>query len=326
MNEFELIARHFTRPVPPGGTVLVGIGDDCARLAAGTSEFTVTTDMLLEGRHFLPGADPEALGHKALAVNLSDLAAAGSAPRCFFLALALPAADEAWLTAFARGLFALADSHGCVLAGGDTTRAPQVASGAGPLTICITALGEVPRGAALTRAGARVDDDLYVSNCIGDAALALRAAAGEAALDFVDAAAVQARLDRPQPRVALGLALRGLASSCIDVSDGLLGDLAHICERSHVGAQLDWAALPLSAALRRQPLEVQQQCALAGGDDYELLFTAPPAARREIAAAAARAVTPVARIGRIVAGDRPIVVDAQGRPVTGRFASYDHFG
>ena len=326
MNEFELIARHFTRPVPPGGTVLVGIGDDCARLAAGASEFTVTTDMLLEGRHFLPGADPEALGHKALAVNLSDLAAAGSAPRCFFLALALPAADEAWLAAFARGLFALADSHGCVLAGGDTTRAPQIASGAGPLTICITALGEVPRGAALTRTGARVDDDVYVSNCIGDAALALRSAAGDAALDFVDAAAVQARLDRPQPRVALGLALRELASSCIDVSDGLLGDLAHICERSGVGAQLDWPALPLSAALRRQPLEVQQQCALAGGDDYELLFTAPPAARREIAAAAARAATPVARIGRIVAGDRPVVVDAQGRPVTGRFASYDHFG
>jgi thiamine-monophosphate kinase len=223
-------------------------------------------------------------------------------------------------------LFALADNHGCVLAGGDTTRAPQIASGAGPLTICITALGEVPRGAALTRTGACIDDDLYVSNCIGDAALALRSAAGDAALDFVDAAAVQARLDRPQPRVALGLALRGLASSCIDVSDGLLGDLAHICERSGVGAQLDWPALPLSAALRRQPLEVQQQCALAGGDDYELLFTAPPASRREIAATAARAATPVARIGRIVAGDRPIALDAQGRPLAGRFASYDHFG
>lgn len=326
MNEFDLIARYFTRPVPAGGTVLAGIGDDCARLAAGPAEFTVSTDMLLEGRHFVAGADPEALGHKALAVNLSDLAAAGSTPRCFFLALALPTADEGWLAAFAHGLFALADRHGCVLAGGDTTRTPQVRNAPGPLTICITAIGEVPRGAALNRAGARADDDIYVSSAVGDAALALRAAAGEATLDFVDAAAVQARLDRPEPRVALGLALRGLATSCIDVSDGLLGDLGHLCERSSVGAQLDWPALPLSAALRRQPLEIQQQCALAGGDDYELLFTARPDARREVSAAAARAGTPVARIGRIVPGSTACVLDAQGKPLAGRFASFDHFG
>jgi thiamine-monophosphate kinase len=332
VNEFELISRYFTRTPPPGSLVAAGVGDDCALLDAGAQQLAVTTDMLVEGRHFVAGCDPEALGHKALAVNLSDLAAAGSAPRCFFLALALPTADEAWLTAFARGLLALADRHGCVLAGGDTTRTPRIQTQPGPLTICVTAIGSVPRGAALTRGGARAGDDIYVSNTVGDAALALAAQAHAQAgaraveLDFVDAAAVQARLDRPEPRVALGQALRGVASACIDVSDGLVGDLAHIGERSNVGARLDWAAVPRSPALRRQALEVQQRCALAGGDDYELLFTAPAAARKRVQAAAAQAGVTVVRIGEVIAQPGIAVVDEHGHALAGRFAAYDHFG
>lgn len=329
MNEFDLIARHFTRTPPAGSVVAQGVGDDCALLDLGDRQFAVTSDLLLEGRHFFPDVDPEALGHKALAVNLSDLAAAGSTPRAFFLALALPRADDAWLAAFARGLFALADRHGCVLAGGDTTRTPTVETRPGPLTICITALGEVPRGLAHTRAGARAGDELYVSGSVGEAGLALAARAGETTLDFVDAAAVQARLDRPEPRVALGVALRGVASSCMDVSDGLLGDLNHICARSQVGAQVDWSALPRAPALQRQPIELQQRCALAGGDDYELLFTAPPTQRHAVQAAARRAGVAVTRIGRIVEAavtqGRAQALDADGRPLAGRFASYDHF-
>jgi thiamine-monophosphate kinase len=326
MNEFELIARYFTRPVPAGSIVAAGVGDDCALLDHGERQLAVTTDLLLEGRHFVAGCDPESLGHKALAVNLSDLAAAGSTPRCFFLALALPAADAAWLAAFARGLLALADRHGCVLAGGDTTRAPSVETHAGPLTVCITAIGEVPRGAALTRGGAQAGDEVYVSNAVGDAALALAAAAGGlGGLDFVDAAAVQTRLDRPEPRVALGQALRGIATACIDVSDGLLGDLAHIGERSRVGARIAWPDVPLSPALRRQPIAIQQRCALAGGDDYELLFTAPSAARRRVQSAAAQAGVAVARIGTITAESGVTVVDEHGRALTGAFAAFDHF-
>mgnify|MGYP002783862237 CR=1 FL=1 len=330
MTEFDLIARHFTRAPPAGSVVLAGVGDDCARLAGSDDEWAVTTDLLLEGRHFFSDVDPEALGHKALAVNLSDLAAAGATPRCFFLALALPQANDAWLAAFARGLFALADAHQCVLAGGDTTRAPQLDTRPGPLTVCITAMGTLPRSAALTRGGARADDELYVSGTVGDAALALAARAGRATLDFVDAAAVQARLDRPTPRVALGQALRGVASACMDVSDGLLGDLGHLCTRSQVAAMVEWTVVPRSPALQRQPVELQQHCALAGGDDYELLFTAPPAQRRAVQAAARTAGVAVTRIGRIEPPGRDgavaQAVDAQGRPLPGRFASYDHFG
>jgi thiamine-monophosphate kinase len=326
VNEFELIARYFTRTPPAGSLVAAGVGDDCALLDLGGRQLAVTSDLLLEGRHFLAGCDPEALGHKALAVNLSDLAAAGSAPRCFFLALALPAADEGWLAAFARGLLALADRHGCVLAGGDTTRVPQIDARPGPLTICITAIGEVPRGAALTRAGAQPGDDVYVSGTVGDAALALVAAGGgELQLDFVDAAAVQARLDRPEPRVALGQALRGIATACIDVSDGLLGDLTHVGERSGIGARIEWAAVPQSPALRRQRSEVRQRCALAGGDDYELLFAAPAAQRKRVQSAAAQAGVAVTRIGEVVSEPGVIVVDEHGRKLTGSFAAYDHF-
>jgi thiamine-monophosphate kinase len=328
MGEFELIARYFTRPPAAGGMVARGVGDDCAVLDLGDRWLALTTDMLVEGRHFFAGAEPEALGHKALAVNLSDLAAAGAAPRCFFLALALPQADEVWLAAFSRGMLALADAHGCTLAGGDTTRS----SAGGPLTICITAVGETPPGAALSRAGALVGDDLWVSGEVGDAALALErlrsavapAQAGAQCLCSTTGTPTVCR--RPEPRVALGLRLRGLASSCIDVSDGLLGDLGHIRERSGVGAELLWSAVPRSPTLRAQPQEVEQRCALAGGDDYELLFTAAPAQRDAVQTAGAAAGVAVKRIGRITAEPGCRVLDADGRMIdTAGLASFDHF-
>ena len=327
MNEFELIDRYFTRPVPAGGLVRQGVGDDCALLDCGERLLAMTTDLLLEGRHFLPGADPEALGHKALAVNLSDLAAAGATPRAFQLALALPGADEAWLGAFCRGLFALADAHGCVLAGGDTTRVPQVATVAGPLTICITALGDLPRQTARTRGGARPGDDLWVSGALGDARAALACRRGE--LDAVPArhaAAFAMRMDRPQPRVALGVALRGVAGAAIDVSDGLLGDLGHILKRSGVGAAIEWERVPLSEALRALPLSRQQEFALAGGDDYELLFTAAAAHRAGVEAAGAAADVPLARIGRIGPPQEGLRVrDAGGTELPLPWRGFDHF-
>jgi len=327
MTEFELIARFFDRPIAPGGIVARGIGDDCALLDfGGPNQVAVTTDMLVAGRHFFADAAPADIGHKALAVNLSDLAAAAAEPRCFFLALALPSADEAWLLAFSQALLALAAEHGCVLAGGDTTRTPDAAGTAGPLTINITAVGEVPHGRALTRAGARAGDDIWISGQLGDAALALEASAGRVRLTASDAAAARVRLDRPTPRVALGLALRGLATACIDVSDGLIGDLGHILDRSKAGAVLEWAIIPRSHLLSVQEQKIQLGCVLAGGDDYELTFTAPPSQRSAIEAAGRAARTSVTRVGAITDGRDLIVRDEAGRPMDTPFKAYDHFG
>ena len=327
MTEFELIARYFDRPVAPGGPVARGIGDDCALLDfGGSNQLAVTTDMLIAGRHFFPADAADSVGHKALAVNLSDLAAAGARPRCFFLALGLPTADETWLAGFSAGLSALADEHGCVLAGGDTNRTPVTAGRAGPITICITALGEVERGAALTRAGARVGDDIWVSGQLGDAALALEERAGNATLAQVEAQAARLRLERPTPRVILGVALRRTATACIDISDGFIGDLGHVLARSGVGASVNWAALPCTAAMRRQPQATQLRCVLAGGDDYELLFTAPPSSRPAVQAAGAEAHTPVTRVGAITEGRDLVVRDEVGLPIDMPFKAYDHFG
>jgi len=320
LGEFDLIARFFTRPVPAGRPdIALAVGDDCAVLQPAPGEqWAVSTDTLVEGIHFLPAVDPAALGHKALAVNLSDLAACGAEPRCFFLALALPRIDEAWLQPFSQGLFALADAHGCVLAGGDTTRSPH------GVVITITVMGAVPQGQALLRSGARAGDDLWVSGTLGDAAFGLAVRQGESgAAD--DAATGIERLERPRPQVALGLALRGLATSAIDVSDGLLGDLGHVLERSAVGARVAWDRVPRSLELRRQPVADQRRWALTGGDDYELLFTAPAARRDAVERAAAAAGATVTRIGEMTSTGRLELVDADGRAMDTAPRAFDHF-
>lgn len=309
MGEFDLIAKYFNRDASQG------IGDDCAVFTptAGT-QLCISSDMLVEGRHFFAGVNPEALGHKALAVNLSDLAACGATPRAFTLALSLPRVDEAWLEGFSRGLFALADLHGCTLIGGDTTK--------GPLNICITVFGEVPiidgKGQALLRSGAKVCDDIYVSGTdtdhVGQARLALEIMRGNVNADAATLEFVRHRLERPTPRVNLGVALRGIATSCIDISDGLLGDLGHILKASNVGATVQTAWIKGSL-----------EFALAGGDDYELLFTAPPSQKDALQALTDKAFTSFTCIGQVtdVLGLR--VLDATGEPLQNTFTSFDHF-
>ena len=315
LGEFDLITKYFTRPAK---RAVLGIGDDCALLQpAPGMQLAISSDMLVEGRHFLSTVSPQRLGHKALAVNLSDLAASGAKPVAFTLAIAMPRADEALLAGFARGLFALADQHECELVGGDTTL--------GPLNICITVFGEVPPGQALLRSGARAGDDLYVSGCVGDARLALECFRGTVALAGEAFEQVRMAMEQPQPRIALGIALRGVATSAIDVSDGLLGDLAHILLRSPVGASVEVDALPRSAVLSTQALALQRECTLAGGDDYELLFTAPPSQADAVQAAARRAGVPATRIGRIDGSRQLTLTDAQGRHVPHTFGSFDHF-
>lgn len=336
LGEFELIERFFKRAAGSGaGAVALGVGDDCALLrAAPGTQLAISSDMLVEGRHFFANVDPALLGHKALAVNLSDLAACGAKPVAFTLALALPKVDEAWLAAFSRGLFALADTHGCALIGGDTTR--------GPLNICITIFGEVPvvdgRSQALLRLGARPGDDIYVSGTLGDARFALEALLGKLDVPAAVLESARLRLERPTPRVALGLALRGLATAAIDVSDGLLGDLAHILKASACGATIDTSIAIDLMAVGTQVAGVAGQSelkigreqlltfVLAGGDDYELLFTAPPSVRATVQAASMASNTPVSRIGQIELQGGLRLIDARGQPVRGRFDSFDHFG
>ena len=327
MGEFDLIARYFTRPVRPDGAAVLGVGDDCALLApAPGMQLAISSDMLVEGRHFFADVDPEALGHKALAVNLSDLAACGARPLAFTLALSLPRVDESWLAGFARGMWQLADAHGCELVGGDTTQ--------GPLNICITVFGEVPPRQALLRSGARPGDDLYVSGTLGDARLALEALLGHITLPADVPARARQRLERPTPRVALGLQLRGIASSAMDLSDGLVGDVSHILKASRVGAVIDVdvttnliaASAYLSSGSGIFDAELLRRCTLSGGDDYELAFTSPPDRRNAVAAAAAACGTAVTRIGTVVAEPGLRLVDGQGQPVENRYASFDHFG
>lgn len=325
MGEFDLIARYFRHPVRRAA---LGVGDDCAllRVAPG-QQLAVSSDMLVLGRHFLDGDDPHALGHKSLAVNLSDLAACGARPLAFTLALALPEADARWLEPFAHGLLALARAHDCDLVGGDTT--------AGPLTICITVFGEVPtsdgHSQALLRSGARPGDDLYVSGTLGDARLALEAARGQWNLPSALLGIAGARLHRPTPRVALGQALRAIASAAIDISDGLLGDLAHVLTASNAGARIDRATLDRLMACSGTALDAcvprphQLACVLAGGDDYELAFTAPADRREAVTAAASASATPVTRIGQIQSQPGVQVVDAGGQTVSGDWRSFDHF-
>ncbi|MBA4261329.1 MAG: thiamine-phosphate kinase [Comamonadaceae bacterium] len=323
MGEFELIRRHFQRAgVAQPTQVLLGVGDDCALLQPTPGhQLAVSTDMLVEGRHFLADVGPEALGHKALAVNLSDLAAMGARPLGFTLALSLPRADDAWLAGFARGLFALADAHACPLVGGDTTR--------GPLNLCITVFGEVTPSRALRRDAARVGDDLYVSGRTGEARLALEWLLGtpwaRAAVGTMLPSDLRARLERPMPRLALGRALAGVAHAALDLSDGLAGDLGHILRASGVGAELHLAALPLAPALAALPEAERQTCLLGGGDDYELLFTAPPSARESVQAAAQASDTGVTRIGAITDQPGLRLLAADGQALRWQAVGFDHF-
>ncbi len=315
MGEFELIARYFTRPVR---RAVLGVGDDCALFApAPGMQVAVSSDMLVEGRHFLSTVAPQRLGHKALAVNLSDLAACGAEPLAFTLALALPRADELFIAPFAQGVWALADAHNIELIGGDTT--------AGPFNICITVLGQVPPHQALLRSGARAADELWVSGQLGDARLALEVFRGQLALSGDAFEQVRMAMEMPTPRVALGMALRGLASSAIDVSDGLLGDLQHVLRRSGVGAVVMVDALPRSAVLASQSVALQHLCLLSGGDDYELLFTAPAARHSDVLAASRQAQVASTCIGHIVAGHELRVLDAQGGAVASHLPGFDHF-
>ncbi|MPT54732.1 MULTISPECIES: thiamine-phosphate kinase [Delftia] len=318
MGEFDLIRRFFQRPVHRAA---LGVGDDCALLApAPGMQLAVSSDMLVEGRHFFADVDPRLLGHKSLAVNLSDLAACGARPLAFTLALSLPRADAAWTEAFAAGLLALADAHGCELVGGDTTQ--------GPLNICITVFGEVPPGQALLRSGARAGDDIWVSGSLGDARLALEALLGHTTLPPGTLAAARQRLEAPTPRVALGQALRGIASSALDVSDGLLGDLGHILEQSRVGASLDTRLItPLLDAGRHTPLAIDllHQCTLSGGDDYELCFTAPADRRDAVQSAGRDSATRVTRIGCIEEQPGLRLIGPDGAAMAPRWASFDHF-
>lgn len=318
-GEFSLIGRHFTWPAPSAD---LGVGDDAALLRVSPGmQLAVSTDLLVEGTHFLAGTDPGRLGHKSLAVNLSDMAAMGATPRWATLALALPSVEDEWLAAFAGGMRALADAHATELVGGDTTR--------GPLSICMTIFGEVPAGQALRRDGARVGDDVWVSGTLGDAAIGLAVLTGGRA-PVLDAAATQAcvrRLEAPQPQVALGIALRGAATAALDVSDGFAADLGHILHRSGVGAHIAFDRLPLSAALARFAGDDTVRVAvLGGGDDYELCFTASPPAAAAVERAAGLAGVRVTRVGRIVSGSGLTIVDGAGLPLQASRAGFDHFG
>ena len=323
LSEFDLIKQYFTRARPgraTGGPNTLGIGDDCALLMpAPGKQLAISSDMLVEGRHFFAGADARMLGHKSLAVNLSDLAAMGARPLAFTLSLALPRADPDWLAGFSQGLFALADEHDCELIGGDTTK--------GPLTICITIYGELTPGQALRRAAAQVGDDIWVSGTLGDARLALAVYWHEHTLDAAAMARAAPRMHQPTPRVALGRALaeRGIGHAALDISDGLVGDLGHILAASSVGATLCVDALPAGPVLATQARALRQRFCLAGGDDYELCFSAPVGQREAVLAAAADTATPVSRVGVIEAAGGLRLVDADGAALAIEVAGFDHF-
>ncbi len=318
LSEFDLISRYFSRP---SCYATLGVGDDCALLPPCPGmQMAISTDMLVEGRHFFPYADPEKLGHKCLAVNLSDLAAMGATPRAFTLALSLPEANPNWLAAFSEGLFAVADAHGCELIGGDTTK--------GPLTICITIFGEIPPGLALRRDAAQAGDDIWVSGTLGAARMALAVYRHELSIDVAMQHAAAARLHTPTPRIPLGLALRGIAHAAIDISDGLIGDLGHILDRSKLGGTLNVDALPHGDILAVLPPEMRRRFTLAGGDDYELCFTAPTTNRAAVLAAAQSAATAVTRVGTIDASPGLRLIDANGAMINLQslaLSSFDHF-
>jgi thiamine-monophosphate kinase len=326
LGEFDVISRFFTRPPSfQHSAVHVGVGDDCALLSVSPGHvLTTSMDLLVAGRHFFPDVNPKHLGHKALAVNLSDLAACGAKPLAFLLGISLPRVDQTWLSEFSAGLFALADQHGCVLMGGDTTACD------GPVTISITVFGEVPVNRALLRSGARVGDGIYVSGQLGDARLALEHRLGKLTLPPTALQAALPSLELPIPRISLGIALRGIASACIDLSDGLYGDLQHVLAASRCGADLfQTSVLSCSGVQSLLPADFSSsyllQTVSSGGDDYELLFTAPDVHSHAIQAIAARLDTDLHRIGRITESPGIRMLDEQGVPLQVLCASFDHF-
>jgi thiamine-monophosphate kinase len=315
--EFELIARHFTRPA---ANAVLGVGDDCALLSVTNGmDLAISTDTMVSGTHFFPDVNPENLGHKALAVNLSDMAAMGALPYWAMLAVTLPHVDHAWLAAFAKGFFDLAQEYNVSLVGGDTTRGPS-------LTMTVTIMGEVPAGAALRRGGAKVGNDIWVSGNVGDAALAVAHRYGRVVLAEPDYQEAVMRLYEPTPRVALGQALRGLATSAIDVSDGLLADLTHICRLSGVGATVDLNSVPVSAiGAKHIETDAGRNAILAGGDDYELCFTAHPNSRDSIQELEDVLGVPITRVGQIKRGKGVSLLGNDGKAVKIDGRGYDHF-
>lgn len=318
-TEFDLIARYFDRPAPPG---YLGVGDDCALIPLTPGHRLATsTDLLIQGRHFFPDMDPRALGHKALAVNLSDLAAMGARPLACLLALSVPSVDHAWLEAFAGGFHALAQRAGCPLVGGDTTRSE------GGIAISVTVMGEVPPGDALRRSAARAGDDIWLTGTLGAPDVALRLLQGRLPPDERLLAGTRRRLEWPEPPLAFAAALAGIAHAALDISDGLVQDLGHILKASACGAELDYAELPVDEALAEAGLadELIRDAVLAGGDVYQLCFTAAPAERARILDLAGHMAQRVSRVGRILAapglrirhGDRAVALPAQG--------GFDHF-
>ena len=297
-GEFDLIERFFKTAANSLCTnadqgITLGIGDDCALIKPrADEEVAITSDMLVEGRHFFAGANPELLGRKALAVNLSDLAAMGARPLGFTLAIALPTVDNTWLEAFSKGLFAMANEYSCPLIGGDTT--------AGPLTLSITAFGALPKGEAIRRSGAKPGDDIWVSGTVGDARLVLAALRHEITLSAEDLQQIEHRMHNPTPRVELGMQLRNIASAALDVSDGLLGDLRHILKQSQVDAEIHLDKLPKSDTLQKQDAQIQNQFAACGGDDYEICFTAPASQRDNIQVISKLIGLPLTMIGKTV--------------------------
>ena len=319
MSEFELIARHFARLGAERGDVRVGVGDDGAVvMPPAARELVMVVDTLVESVHFPRGSPAASIGHRAFAVNLSDIAAMGAEPAWALLALTLPESDEAWLTQFARAAGDLCRRHGVSLIGGDTTR--------GPLSITVTLVGIVPIGVALERKGAQAGDALFVTGSPGDAAAGL--ALEQDRLHVVDPMSAQILRDRflfPTPRCEVGIALRGLASACIDVSDGLGGDLEKLCAASGCGAEIDAAALPVSEALvAAVGRELAREYALTGGDDYELLFCVPASRLGAMTQAMAMGLGPVTRIGRLVSGNG-VRVSARGGVTQFSGSGFDHF-
>lgn len=322
-GEFDIIEQFFTHPVK-GPWQSQGVGDDCALITLGQQRIAVTTDMMAMTTHFLADANPEDVGYKALAVNLSDLAAAGAIPRAFFLGLGLAQRDDAWLSGFSRGMMALAQSAGCFLLGGDTTRTPVVQGQHAPNSICITAIGELPPDAGLTRAGACIGDDIWVSGFLGAPYAALMHHWGKWQMSSENFALADVRLHRPEPRNQLGQALLKIATACADISDGLVADVGHIAERSKCQVLLSWDALPVHPSLKELDDEQLREALLFGGDEYELVFSAPVTARTELQALSKYGTVSLHRIGTIRSGNGVWLETKDGEQVsvTGGF---NHF-